>query len=56
MRDGARVAAGAIGDRMIDMVALAILMLTLAAYERGEAAMATTSVEAWIAPYRVARL
>ena len=35
---------------------LAILMLTLAAYERGEAAMATTSVEAWIAPYRVARL
>ena len=28
MRDGPRVAAGAIGDRMIDMVALAILMLT----------------------------
>ena len=28
MRDGPRVAAGAIGDRMIDLVALAILMLT----------------------------
>ena len=35
---------------------LAILMLTLAAYERGEAAMAATSVEAWVAPYRVVRL
>ncbi|PZU75839.1 MAG: phage gp6-like head-tail connector protein [Brevundimonas sp.] len=35
---------------------LAILMLALAAYERGEAAMAATSVEAWVAPYRVVRL
>ena len=35
---------------------LAILMLTLAAYERGEAAMAATSVDAWVAPYRVVRL
>jgi len=35
---------------------LAILMLTLRAYERGEAEMALAPVEAWIAPYRVVRL
>lgn len=35
---------------------LAILMLTLRAYERGEAEMAIGPVEAWIAPYRVVRL
>jgi hypothetical protein len=35
---------------------LAILMLALRAYERDEAAMSIESVEAWIAPYRGARL
>ena len=35
---------------------LAILMLTLRAYERGEAEMPVAPVEAWIAPYRVVRL
>lgn len=35
---------------------LAILMLALRAYERGEVEMAVAPVEAWIAPYRVVRL
>jgi len=35
---------------------LAILMLSLRAYERGEAEMVLAPVEAWIAPYRVVRL
>ena len=35
---------------------LAILMLTLRAYERGEVEMTIGPVEAWIAPYRVVRL
>ena len=35
---------------------LAILMLTLRAYERGEVEMPAQPVEAWIAPYRVVRL
>ncbi len=35
---------------------LAILMLALRAYERGEAEMAMAPVEAWLAPYRVVRL
>lgn len=35
---------------------LAILMLTLRAYERGEVEMVIGPVEAWIAPYRVVRL
>jgi Phage gp6-like head-tail connector protein len=35
---------------------LAILMLTLRAYERGEATMTIAPVEAWIAPYRGVRL
>ena len=35
---------------------LAILMLTLRAYERGEAEIDIRPVEAWIAPYRKARL
>ena len=35
---------------------LAILMLVLRAYERGEGVMAIGPVEAWIAPYRVVRL
>ena len=35
---------------------LAILMLALRAYERGEAEMSIGPVEAWIAPYRVVRL
>ncbi|WP_269516041.1 head-tail connector protein [Brevundimonas subvibrioides] len=35
---------------------LAILMLALRAYERGEQEMSIRPVEAWIAPYRVVRL
>lgn len=35
---------------------LAILMLALRAYERGEAEMSVAPVEGWIAPYRVVRL
>lgn len=35
---------------------LAILMLTLRAYERGEAEVDIGPVEAWIAPYRKVRL
>ena len=35
---------------------LAILMLVLRAYERGDAEMAVAPVEAWIAPYCVVRL
>ncbi|HZV83831.1 MAG TPA: head-tail connector protein [Brevundimonas sp.] len=35
---------------------LAILMLTLRAYERDDPAMPLGPVEGWIAPYRVVRL
>ena len=35
---------------------LAILMLVLRAYERGDPEMPAGPVEAWIAPYRVVRL
>lgn len=35
---------------------LAILMLVLRAYERGESDMPIGPVEAWIAPYRVVRI
>lgn len=35
---------------------LAVLMLALRAYERGEREMSIAPVEAWIAPYRVVRL
>ncbi|HYC66931.1 head-tail connector protein [Brevundimonas sp.] len=35
---------------------LAILMLALRAYERGETEMPIQPVEAWVAPYRVVRL
>jgi hypothetical protein len=35
---------------------LAILMLALRAYERGDREMSLAPVEAWIAPYRVVRL
>lgn len=35
---------------------LAVLMLALRAYERGESEMPIRPVEAWIAPYRTARL
>ncbi len=35
---------------------LAVLMLCLRGYERGEAEMPIAPVEAWIAPYRVVRL
>lgn len=35
---------------------LAILMLTLRAYERGEIETPAAPVEAWIAPYRAVRL
>ena len=35
---------------------LAVLMLVLRAYERGEREMSIQPVEAWISPYRVVRL
>lgn len=35
---------------------LAILMLTLRAYERGDATMPIAPVQAWIAPYRAVRV
>ncbi len=35
---------------------LAVLMLVLRAYERGEGDMPIQPVEAWIAPYRAVRL
>ncbi|MBX9460923.1 MAG: head-tail connector protein [Brevundimonas sp.] len=35
---------------------LAVLMLVLRAYERGDGDMSLQPVEAWIAPYRVVRL
>lgn len=35
---------------------LAVLMLVLRAYERGEREMPIQAVEAWIAPYRQVRL
>jgi len=35
---------------------LAILMLALKAYERGDGGMPVAPVEAWIAPYRTPRL
>lgn len=35
---------------------LAVLMLALRAYERGEREMPIAPVEAWIAPYRVVRI
>jgi len=35
---------------------LAILMLALRAYDRGDREIAIGAVEAWVAPYRVVRL
>jgi hypothetical protein len=35
---------------------LAVMMLVLRAYERGEGEMSVAPVEGWIAPYRVVRL
>ena len=35
---------------------LAVMMLVLRAYERGESEMSAAPVEGWIAPYRVVRL
>jgi hypothetical protein len=35
---------------------LAILMLSLRAYERGESEMPIQPVEAWLTPYRIVRL
>ena len=35
---------------------LAVLMMVLRAYERGESEMSAAPVEGWIAPYRVVRL
>lgn len=35
---------------------LAVLMLTLRAYERGDRDIVLAPVEAWISPYRTARL
>ena len=50
----------ALGEAVTDQspapVRLAILMLALAAYERGEAAVSMAAVEPWLAPYRTARL
>ena len=37
-------------------IRLAVLMLVLRAYERGERDMPIRPVEAWIAPYRMVRL
>ncbi len=51
---------GEVGSELTSISAaplrLAILMLALRAYERGEVEMSVRSVEAWIAPYRVVRL
>ena len=51
------------GDVGLDLTAaspaplrLAVLMLVLRAYERGERGMSIQPVEAWISPYRVVRL
>ena len=38
------------------LIVLAILMLALRAYERGDPEMPVAPVEAWIAPYREVRL
>jgi hypothetical protein len=35
---------------------LAVLMLVLRAYERGESDMPMQSIDAWVAPYRAVRL
>ena len=35
---------------------LAVMMLVLRAYERGESEMSAAAVEGWIAPWRVVRL
>ncbi|NWE54430.1 head-tail connector protein [Brevundimonas sp. P7753] len=35
---------------------LAVMMLVLRAYERGDSEMSVAPVEGWIAPYRVVRL
>ncbi len=35
---------------------LAVMMLTLIAYERGPGEVSSAAVEAWIAPYRTVRL
>ena len=35
---------------------LAVMMLVMRAYERGDGEMSAAPVEGWIAPYRVVRL
>ena len=51
---------GAVGAALDDASAaplrLAVLMLVLRAYERGEREMAIAPVAAWVAPYRGVRL
>lgn len=51
---------GEVGEALTDVSAaplrLAILMLALRAYERGDPEMSIRPVEAWIAPYREVRL
>ncbi len=58
MRDGPRVAAGAIGDRMIDLMALAILSLTgmllLGGGQGGNAVLAFTAAGLVVAGFAVA--
>lgn len=59
--DAARVRVeGEVGSSLLSTspapLRLAILMLTLRAYERDEQAMSSAPVEAWIAPYRAVRL
>ncbi len=51
---------GEVGEGLSDVspapLRLAVLMLVLRAYERGEVEMAIQPVEAWLAPYRAVRL
>ncbi|WP_374513185.1 head-tail connector protein [Brevundimonas sp.] len=59
--DAAQARVGAETGLVLDAVSpaplrLAVLMLVLRAYERGEREMPIRPVEAWIAPYRPVRL
>lgn len=46
----------ALDDSSAAPLRLAVLMLALRAYERGEREMAIAPVAAWVAPYRAVRL
>ena len=59
--DAARARVGGDAGLSLDMTSpaplrLAVLMLVLRAYERGDRDMSLQPVEAWIAPYRAVRL